>query len=82
MLQKVRQSLGRAVVAVRALAALVAALVVAAVVAAPSYAQGVSANDLTDPVQNGVEGALTAGFVIAAAILVGFAIYKIVKRFA
>jgi putative Mn2+ efflux pump MntP len=47
-----------------------------------AMAQGVQASDLTGPVQNGVEAALTAGFVIAAAILVGFAIYKIVKRFA
>ncbi len=56
------------------------ATAVATMLAVP--AQAVSPQDLTGPVQSGVEGALTAGFVIAAAILVGFAIYKIVKRFA
>ena len=49
-------------------------------VTAPAYA--VDATDLTTPVKAGVESAMTAGFIIAAAILVGFAIYKIVKRFA
>ena len=65
------------------LAALFAMLAIAVMsfLAPASYAQ-VSPADLTGPVQSGVEGALTAGFVIAAAILVGFAIYKIVKRFA
>ncbi len=56
------------------------ALGVSAVLAGVAQAQ--TASDLTTPVKNGVEAAMTAGFVIAAAILVGFAIYKIVKRFA
>ncbi len=56
------------------------ALAVSAVLA--GVAEAVTPSDLTAPVQSGVEAALTAGFVIAAAILVGFAIYKIVKRFA
>lgn len=49
------------------------------VMAVPAFAQ--SAETLTGPLKAGAADALTAGFAVAAVLLVGFLIYKAVRRF-
>lgn len=49
------------------------------VMAVPAFAQ--SAEALTTPLKAGATDALTAGFAVAAVLLVGFLIYKAVRRF-
>lgn len=60
------------------LVAAMAALMVL-VLSLPAQAQDASA--LTDPLKSGATSALTAGFGVAAVLLVGFLIYRAVKRF-
>lgn len=63
------------------LLALGVALMVLAM-SSPALAQAApSASELTGPMTTGAQSAITAGFGVAAVILVGFIIYKVVRRF-
>lgn len=58
---------------------MLAMMVMVALLTMPAQAQ--SAEALTGPLVTGAQQALTAGFGVAAVLLVGFLIYKAVRRF-
>lgn len=63
----------------RAITLMAVSALMLAVMAVPAMAQDASA--LTDPLKQGATQALTAGFGVAAVLLVGFLIYRAVRRF-